>query len=317
MKLSHFFEKTLRDGRFELLGYLSSGITGGLLSYLSDKKLLSEYDLNKEKISCIVTTKEIANALVKSDSIVGVAISDDPTLSFYELHNELASGRKYPSMKSRKSVVRSNNISKSAYVSPVDVTIGRDVRIDPRVVILPGVTIGDGSVIRAGAVIGSEGFENKRTRSGVIHVEHAGKVEIGKNVDVGANTCICKGLFPYDITTIGQNTKIDQLVHVAHNVQIGRNCMIVASSLLGGSTVLEDNCWIGPSAVVTNNVRIGKNAFVTLGSVVTRNVPSGRKVSGVWAIDHEKFLRLMKSNDRSVSSRRLNSSEMKIGSRDQ
>jgi UDP-3-O-[3-hydroxymyristoyl] glucosamine N-acyltransferase len=235
--------------------------------------------------------------VLKDERNLGIAVVEDPTFSFYELHNKLVSDAKSKKSRHQKTVIKSRGIHKSAFVSPLDVTIGRNVIVEPRAIILPGVTIGNGSIVRAGAVVGSEGFENKRTLQGLIHVEHAGKVSLGENVDVGANTCICKGLFPYDTTTIGSNTKIDQLVHVAHNVQVGRNCNIVASALIGGSTIIEDDCWIGPSAVLRNNIVVGAKAFVTLGAVVTKNVMPGQKVSGVWAIDHDRFVRLMKSHE--------------------
>jgi len=84
-------------------------------------------------------------------------------------------------------------------------------------------------------------------------------------------------------TIIGLNTKIDNLVHIAHNVKIGKNCIIVAHSLLGGSSILDDNVYIAMSATIRDSIKIGRNAIVGMGAVVTNNVADEETVIGVPA----------------------------------
>ena len=155
------------------------------------------------------------------------------------------------------------------------------------------MSIGAESVIRAGTVIGSEGFQVIRAGDDVIRVVHAGTVRIGRGVDIHANSCVDRGLFGE--TTVGDNSTIDDLVYVAHEVTIGRRCLIGAHAVINGSTVVGDDAWVGPGAVLSNGVTLGAGANVTLGAVVTRDVAPGARVTGNFAIDHERFLAFIRS----------------------
>ncbi|MTI38250.1 DapH/DapD/GlmU-related protein, partial [Fulvivirga lutimaris] len=139
-------------------------------------------------------------------------------------------------------------------------------------------------------VVGSEGFEHKKTTKGILSVKHDGKVIIGKDVYIGALNAISKG-FSYRNTIIGDSTKTDNLVHIAHCVQIGERCLLPASSMIAGSTTLEDDVWIGPGSSISSQLTIGKNGFISIGSVVTKNVNMNEKVTGNFAIPHRKFLK--------------------------
>ena len=183
----------------------------------------------------------------------------------------------------------------TAFVSEYNVTIGKNVVIEPHANIMSDVVIGNNCVIRAGSVLGSEGYEYKRTSQGVLSVFHDGKVIIGNNVEIGANTCVDKGLMSFD-TTIGDNTKVDNLVHIAHSVTIGKNCFIIACSMIAGSVKIEDDVWVGPNANIAPQVTIRKGGFVTLGSVVTKEVNEKEWVTGNFAIPHAKFLEIFKRN---------------------
>ena len=121
---------------------------------------------------------------------------------------------------------------------------------------------------------------------------------LGKNVEIGANTFVAKG-FAYKNTMIGDDTKVDALVHYAHSVQSGKRCMIVANALLGGHTVLGDDVWVGPSATISNRINIGSNAFIALGAVVVRDVEAGERVAGNFALPYGVFKRDWLSKGRS------------------
>jgi UDP-3-O-[3-hydroxymyristoyl] glucosamine N-acyltransferase len=178
-------------------------------------------------------------------------------------------------------------------IAETNVRIGQRSVIGPLVTILADVEIGEDCVVQPGTVIGSIGFEVKRTRHGVLSVVHDGIVRIGDRVEIGANTCIDKG-FRNKPTIIEDDARIDNLVHVAHGVRIGRGAFIVAGSVLGGSVVVGAEAWLSINASIAPGVTVGEGAFVSMGSVATRDVPEGTQVTGNFAIPHQQFLRLFK-----------------------
>jgi len=131
-------------------------------------------------------------------------------------------------------------------------------------------------------VIGAEGFGFERDSRGQLHrFPHLGLVRIGDDVEVGARTCIDRGAL--GDTSIGPGTKIDDAVYIAHNVHIGRDCLIMAQTALCGSCVIGDRVEISPGAVVRDKVRIGDGARIGLGAVVVKDVVESTTVVGVPA----------------------------------
>jgi UDP-3-O-[3-hydroxymyristoyl] glucosamine N-acyltransferase len=106
-------------------------------------------------------------------------------------------------------------------------------------------------------------------------------VEIGNGVEIGANTCIDRGTLGN--TVIGDGTKIDNLVHIAHNVRIGKHCLVIAHAMIGGSCVIGDHAWIAPNAGIIQKKHIGEHATVGLGAVVLEDVPPNETWTGVPA----------------------------------
>ena len=163
--------------------------------------------------------------------------------------------------------------------------IGNDVIIENGSIIHAGCIIGDNSIIgenvklQPGVIIGYDGYGHIKKSDGSYEpFPHLGKVVIENNVDVGANSCIDKGGF--SDTVIGVGSKIDNLCHIAHNVTIGKNCILTANTTLAGSVTVGDNVWFSPSSTILNKVTLGDNCFVGIGSVVVRNVPPNKKVFG-------------------------------------
>ena len=157
------------------------------------------------------------------------------------------------------------------------VCLGRDCRIGPRVVI-GFALIGDGVAISAGAVIGEAGFGAAAGPQGVVDIPQLGRVILQDNVTVGANSCIDRGAF--DDTTVGENTKIDNLVHIAHNTRIGRNCVMAAFVGISGSVTVGDGVSFGGKAGIADHVTIGSGASVGAGAGIIKNVPAGEVWSG-------------------------------------
>lgn len=141
--------------------------------------------------------------------------------------------------------------------------------------ISPTATIGQNTII------GGPGFGYEREDDGkLFRVPHLGNVVIEDRVEIGSNTCIDRGVT--GSTVIGEGTKIDNLVHVAHNVRIGKNCLIVAGSTIGGSCEIGDNVFIGINASIKQKVKIGSGAVIGMAAIVLSDVPDGLTVYGVW-----------------------------------
>jgi UDP-3-O-[3-hydroxymyristoyl] glucosamine N-acyltransferase len=199
--------------------------------------------------------------------------------------------------------------------------LGKGLRIGPNVVIEEDVTIGDGCTIEANtvikkgtmmgknvrikscSVIGGNGFgyDKGEDESAYQFMPHFGRVIIEDDVDIGSNTCIDKGSL--SDTIIRKGVKIDNLVHIAHNVDIGENTLVIACSMIAGSVVIGENSWIAPAASVRNGLKIGKNCTVGLGSVLTNDIGDNSTALGVPAVDIEDFKYLRKVQKEVLKSR--------------
>ncbi|HKY60373.1 MAG TPA: UDP-3-O-(3-hydroxymyristoyl)glucosamine N-acyltransferase, partial [Gemmatimonadota bacterium] len=154
------------------------------------------------------------------------------------------------------------------------VRIGTGTRLFPRVTVHRGTRLGERCVVQSGCVLGSDGFGYATDVDGVHHrVPQRGGLTIGNDVELGANVTIDRG--SAGDTVIGHGCKIDNLVHIAHNVRIGRNTMIVAQVGIAGSTVIGDRAVLGGQAGITGHVRIGDRARVGAQAGVIGDVPAG------------------------------------------
>jgi UDP-3-O-[3-hydroxymyristoyl] glucosamine N-acyltransferase len=160
-----------------------------------------------------------------------------------------------------------------------DIVIGSHCRIDPNVTIYPGTTLGDRVVVQAGAVLGSEGFGYVRdSKTGRYEqFPQIGRLVIEDDVEIGANSTIDRGAL--DETRIRRGTKIDNLVHIGHNVQIGEDVVIAAQTGLSGSVTIEDNVIMGGQVGIADHVRVEAGAILGAQSgIPTKKVIRGKGV---------------------------------------
>ena len=160
-----------------------------------------------------------------------------------------------------------------------DVTIGANCHFYPGVVILDRCVIGDNVILNAGVIVGSDGYGYASDQSGHHKVKQIGAVIIENDVEIGANSCIDRGaLGP---TIIRRGVKIDNLVQIAHNVEIGENSLIVAQVGIAGSTKFGANVVLGGQVGVIGHLTIGPGARVAAQSGITRSLEGGKSYMGM------------------------------------
>ncbi|OZT82165.1 hypothetical protein CIK04_28890 [Vibrio sp. 03_296] len=181
-------------------------------------------------------------------------------------------------------VIDNSAIIANSAVIEDGVSIGERTIIEHNVTIHQGTVIGSNTIIRANSVIGAQGFGFEKVMRDWYRFPHLGRVIIGNNVEIGALNSVCIGAL--DNTVINDGVKTDNLVHIAHNCQIGKNSILTACTELSGGVFLGEGVWMGPNSSTMQKVSIGDSAVVGLGSVVTKNVEAGNTV----AVGHQAKL---------------------------
>ncbi|MDC7674791.1 UDP-3-O-(3-hydroxymyristoyl)glucosamine N-acyltransferase [Asticcacaulis machinosus] len=275
----------------------------GEAAFFSDRRYLGS--LKKTQAGFVFVTEDNA-ALIPEHSVALVVKS--PQAAWARLANALYTPLRHDGTVAIHPTAR---IEDGVYIG-IGVVIGQNAEIGSRTrleaysVIGPGCTIGrhcrvgahatlyctlmgDRVQIASGAHIGEAGFGVSGDEQGLLDVPQLGRVILQDNVSVGSGTCIDRGA--YDDTVIGEATKIDNLVQIAHNVQVGRQCIIAAHAGISGSARIGDGAMFGGRAGLIDHIAVGAGAKVAAGAVVYKDVPAGEMWSGFPAKPSRQFLR--------------------------
>ncbi len=290
------------DIYFESLGSISSKSIN-FLSFFHNSKYENSLKNTKAK-ACFIREENIE----KLNPLCLPIIVEDPYLAFaYTTHLFSDLNQSTGIIDNTSSIHKDTIISKNVQIDK-NVIINQNCKIEENVIINQNTVIGPNTIIKknslimanctiyfteigencliqSGAVIGGKGFGF--TSKEKIEIKHLGNVKIFDNVEIGSNTTIDRGTI--DSTLIGNNVRIDNLVQIAHNVEIGDNSMIAAQVGIAGSTKIGKNCAIGGQAGIAGHLKIGENVKIAAKSGVTKNINDHSIVAGFPAQDIIKW----------------------------
>ncbi len=275
----------------------------GIAAFFSDRRYLAQ--LKSTRAEFVFVTQAFADQ-VPETSVALVCASPQAAWSrlaalLYTPRAHEGSAAVHPSARLEEGV----HLGVGAVVGQ-DAEIGAGTRIEAYAVIGPGCRIGRNARIGAhstvycallgdrvklasGVRVGEAGFGVAGDARGLVDVPQLGRVILQDDVSIGAGTCVDRGAF--DDTIVGEATKIDNLVQIAHNVRIGRNCIVAAHAGLSGSVMVGDGAMFGGRAGIVDHIEIGAGAKVGAGSAVFKDVAGGQMVSGYPARPSRQFLR--------------------------
>lgn len=214
---------------------------------------------------------------------VNCIVTQYPKGTFFDILNKFFT-KEFRHFISKRATVLTEKVGDNVHIGDncyigEDVVIGDNTIIHPNVSIICPCEIGCDCEIYPGVVIGADGFGYYYEEDIPHREKHFKGVRIGNNVDIGANSCIDRGLITD--TVIKNNVKIDNLCHIGHNVVIEENCLVIAGSIICGSALIKKNAYLSPASVVLNQITVEEKGKVGSNSLAISKVKAGTTIFGV------------------------------------
>ncbi len=232
----------------------------------------------------IINHKNISNPLNRT-----LLFSKDPFVDYVKLVKHFRPFEPMTSNISSTSTIGEGTILQPNVTVGNHVKIGKNCIIHPNVVIYDHAIIGDHVIIHANTTIGADAFYYKNRGTHFDRMLSCGRVVIEDHVEIGANCTIDKGVS--GDTVIGAHTIIDNLVHIAHGVEIGKHCLIAAQVGIAGKTIIEDEVTIWGQVGISKDLTIGKNAMISAKAGVSKSLEGGKAYFGIPARESSKVYR--------------------------
>ena len=247
--------------------------TLGGVTFLTKSHTKKLPSLLQSKVA-LVLVEELAGDL--NPGITTLVLVSDARKSFANLLANFPS--LHPTSATTSIIAQTSVVHEYSHIAD-SVEIGPETHIGFGCSIINGTKIGSRTKIGSNTSIGGDGFGFILEKDSIpFKFPHVSNVIIGDDVEIGSNVCIDRGaLSP---TIISSGVKIDNLVHIAHNVEIGKNSLIIANSVLCGSVKIGENVWVAPGSLILEGVTIGSNSIVGLGSTVLKDVEPNSLVVG-------------------------------------
>ena len=264
-----------------------------MLVYCNDENFLRKA-LQSDSVSAVIVGEE---SLVELASTYGKGIIFDQKIKDMSnyIQNYISKIEDFQWKSFETKIAKSAKIHSSACIAKSNVIIGENAVINANVCVNERTVIGSNCIIKEGVVVGTDAFEVYGDEENRSIASQSGGVKINDNVSIQALCTIIRASYG-GFTTLGNNTKLDANIHVAHDCIIDENVSIAASAMLAGNVYVGKNSFIGPSSSISNGVSIGKNCWVTIGSNVVRDVKDYCKVTGNFAIEHSLFIENLKKS---------------------
>ncbi len=280
--------KLLRDGEICFVGKIPLPLKDRLCACSTEaqiKEANSEAD-----VAGIITTPDLCAAVAIEKALVQSAY---PLRTMFQVHDHISRLQGFQWEDFDTEIAENVHIHSSAVVAEKNVRIGAGSTIGPNSVVKERTIIGENSHLDAGVLAGVEAFDLDKTSTPEMLLHQSGGVKIGNNVEILSGCTIVRSTFG-GFTKLGNRTKLDCQVHVAHDCILGELVVAAACALFCGRVTVEDNVFIGPNATIRNGALVKTGSFVSMGAVVIADVPENTKVSGNYAIEHKKWLRFLR-----------------------
>ncbi len=281
-----------KSRKFDVMGTINSD-SPGLLSYCRDNNNDDlEAALKKKNIVALFAREEDVRDV---DSDITFICSETLNKDFHLFQQFLYEKTDYFNRNEPNIIASTARVHPSVVMDDHNIEIGENTEIGPNCTIYANTKIGSDVMIGAGCVIGSESLQLIRTPDGKKkQIYHVGGVVIGDGTYMGVNNVVVRNVWETPPTTIGKNVAIANLVMIGHNVIVEDDAQLISTVVLGGGCVIKKGARVSFGSNVSNRLVVGENAWVTIGSVVTRDVPPGQRVSGNFAIEHRKRINHVK-----------------------